>query len=89
MDVQTNAEAATRWPSTDGLPNFDDVIAAYDNQEQVRLVAHHNHFYWRCIHGALALVRQSQISFDPRKDYWHCTERRLLACTSGRAPPAM
>jgi MoxR-like ATPase len=79
MDGQTSAEAATKWPSTDGLPHFDDVIAAYDNHEQVRLAAHHNHFYWRCIHGALALVRKNQISFDPRKDYWHCTERRLLA----------
>ena len=61
------------------LPALNDVIARYDAEEKVREHARHNHNFWRWIQGGLALVRKSPLAFDPIRDYWYCTERRLLA----------
>ena len=60
------------------LPDFSEIIAGYDTNAQLQEYVHHNHFLWRCTHGGLGIVRKHRISFDPVKEYWHMTERRLL-----------
>ena len=69
------------------LPKFRQAISLYESDETARDYAAHNHGYWRQIHGGLALVRKSPLTFDPIQDYWYCTERRLLAAFfSSRLP---
>jgi len=69
------------------LPEFGQAIGLYESDETARDYAAHNHSYWRRVHGGLALVRKSPLSFDPIQDYWYCTERRLLAAFfSSRLP---
>jgi MoxR-like ATPase len=65
--------------TNDQLPEFAHVIEQYQCDEEVRTYTQHNHSYWRWIHGGLALTRKSPVNFDPRSEYWYCTERRLLA----------
>jgi MoxR-like ATPase len=74
--VDLNEGAMAAVPS--GFPSFDEVMERYEKNEQVRDHAYHNHLYWRCVHGGLALVRHSPLNFDPITEYWYCTERRLL-----------
>jgi hypothetical protein len=64
--------------SDDQLPGFEHMIEQYDHDDHVRKHAHHNHNDWRWIHGGLALIHESPLDFEPRRQYWHCTERRLL-----------
>ncbi len=61
-----------------GFASWEDVISAYDADEEIRRHVVHNLTYWRWIHGALALVRRFPVDFEPIEEYWHRTERRLL-----------
>lgn len=68
--------------------HLERVLESYDREPAVREYAGHGHDLWRWTHGGLALVRAAPLAFDPRKDYWHQTERRLLTAFFASRLPA-
>jgi MoxR-like ATPase len=60
------------------LLDFDDIVRRFEDVPGVRDYALHNHFYWRCVNGGFALVKQSPLDFEPIQNYWRMSERRLL-----------
>jgi MoxR-like ATPase len=61
-----------------GLPPVETVVGALESDLVVRQSVQHNLNVWRKTWGAFEVLRDVRIDFDPRRDYWYLTERRVV-----------
>lgn len=76
-------------------PSFDldRLVDLYSKDEKARGVVDHNAQILKCVRGGFRQALAHRLSFDPRAEYWHPPERRLLVAYladrwSGRFAPA-
>ncbi len=80
-------------PSPTTAVDLSSLLGLYDRDEETRRVVSHNVEVLKCIRGGLRMAERYQLSFDPRRDYWHPPERRLAVAYlaerwTGRFAPA-
>lgn len=60
------------------LPPLAEIEELYQRDAGRQKMVQHNISIWRFVHGGLALVSAHKTSFDPIRDFWALTERRVL-----------
>ena len=61
-----------------GLPPVETVVGALESDSVVRQTVQHNLNVWRKTWGAFEALKDVKFDFDPRRDYWYLTERRIV-----------
>lgn len=73
--------------------DLGSLLSLYEQSENARKDVSYNIEALRCIRGGLGMAERHMMSFDPRAEYWHLPERRLLLAYladrwTGRFAPA-